>query len=205
MKDNRFSLFSPIYKGGTPMNIINQAIIFATKAHEGQFRKATTIPYITHPYAVGMLLQKVNCSDEVIAAGILHDTLEDTETTFEELVEQFGSRVAELVLAVSEEDKTLPWEERKQRTIDALPQADINIVHIITADKLHNLRSIRADLEIHGEDVWKRFNREKSAQSWYYRNILKALLPRKKDCALIRKLEKEVQTVFETNDDPCTK
>lgn len=181
------------------MNIIGKAIIFATKAHEGQFRKSTTIPYITHPYAVGMLLQKEYCSDEVIAAGILHDTLEDTTTSFQELREQFGLYVAQLVLAVSEEDKSLSWEERKQRTIDALPHADIEVIHIITADKLHNLSSIRADLEVHGEAVWERFNRDKASQFWYYSNIVKALLPRREQCKLIGKLTKEVKVIFETD------
>lgn len=180
------------------MNIIDRAIIFATKAHEGQFRKATTIPYIAHPYAVGIILQKENYSDEVIAAGILHDTLEDTETSLKELEEQFGLHIAKLVLAASEEDKTLSWEERKQHTIDALPHADIEEIQIIVADKLHNLRSIRTDLEMYGEVTWERFNRGKSYQSWYYRNIVQALLPRKKDCRLIHKLEEEVHAVFGT-------
>lgn len=180
------------------MNIIDQAITFATQAHEGQFRKSTTIPYITHPYAVGMLLQKAQCTDEVIAAGILHDTLEDTETSFEELVEHFGLQIAKLVLAASEKDQTLPWEERKQRTIDALPHASKEEIYIIVADKLHNLRSIRRDLEVYGEVTWERFNKGKNNQSWYYSNIVKTLLPRKKECLLIRKLEKEVKAVFKS-------
>ena len=180
------------------MNIINQAIIFATKVHEGQFRKATTIPYITHPYAVGMILQKENYSEEVIAAGILHDTLEDTKTSFEELKGQFGLHIAKLVLAASEEDKTLSWEERKQHTIDALPHADIEVIQVIVADKLHNLRSIRTDLEVYGEVIWERFNRGKSYQSWYYKNIAKTLLPRKAECRLIHKLMEEVQAAFGT-------
>ncbi len=69
------------------MNTIEKAIIFAAKAHRNQTRKGTDIPYITHPFAVGMYLQKANCSEEVIAAGILHDTLEDTETTYNDLKE----------------------------------------------------------------------------------------------------------------------
>ena len=178
------------------MNLINQAIIFATLAHEGQYRKSTRIPYISHPYAVGMLLQKEGCSDEVITAGLLHDTLEDTETSYEELVEQFGLDVAKLVLAASEEDKSLSWEVRKQRTIDALPFADIELIHIITADKLHNLSSIRTDLEMYGDITWERFNRGKASQYWYYSNIVKSLLSRKKDCELIEKLAQEVESVF---------
>ena len=100
------------------MDMVEKAIVFAAKAHDHQKRKGTDIPYITHPFAVGMLLQKEKCSEEVIVAGILHDTLEDTETTFEDLTEMFGLRVANLVQAASEKDKSLPWEVRKQQTID---------------------------------------------------------------------------------------
>ena len=107
------------------MDKVETAIIFAAKAHNDQKRKGTDIPYITHPFAVGMLLQKEKCSDEVIAAGILHDTLEDTETTFKDLTEEFGIQIANLVLAASENDKSLRWEIRKQHTIDMLKNASL--------------------------------------------------------------------------------
>ena len=87
------------------MSIIDQAIIFAAIAHKDQTRKSTNIPYVSHPFAVGMILQKAKCSDEVVAAGILHDTLEDTSTTYEELAEEFGTKVAQLVRSASEQDK----------------------------------------------------------------------------------------------------
>lgn len=180
------------------MNIIDQAINFAAMAHNGQTRKSTIIPYITHPFAVGMLLQKIKCADEVIAAGILHDILEDTSTTFDDLAEHFGIRVAKLVLAASEQDKSLPWKERKQHTIDGLPHAYLEEIQIITADKLHNLRSIRADIEQDRENVWDRFNRGKRDQHWYYSSIVKALIPRKKECKLIAELVREVKAVFGT-------
>lgn len=178
------------------MNIIEKAIIFATKAHEGQKRKLTDIPYITHPFSVGILLQRENCNDEVVAAGILHDTLEDTPTTYEELVEQFGDHIANLVLAASEHDKGLSWEERKQHTIDQLADASLEEIQVITADKLHNLRSIRKDLEQQGEKIWERFNRGKSAQHWYYSSIVKKLTLHKKEFSLIQDLEEEVKRVF---------
>ena len=178
------------------MTIIDRAINFAAVAHNGQTRKSTNIPYITHPFAVGMLLQKMKCAEEVIAAGILHDTLEDTPTTFDDLVEHFGLRVAKLVRAASEQDKSLPWRERKQHTIDALPDAYVEEIQVITADKLHNIRSIRADIEENGENVWDRFNRGKRDQHWYYSSIVKALIPRKKECKLIGELEREVKVVF---------
>jgi (p)ppGpp synthase/HD superfamily hydrolase len=180
------------------MNIVEKAIIFAASAHEGQTRKSTDIPYITHPFAVGLILQKAKCTDEVIAAGILHDTIEDTSTTYDELTENFGAHITNLVSAVSEPDKSLPWEARKQHTIDRLKDASLEEIQIITADKFHNLSSIRADLEVLGEKVWSRFNRGKYDQHWYYSSIVRGLAPWKKEFILIQALEKEVKEVFES-------
>jgi (p)ppGpp synthase/HD superfamily hydrolase len=80
------------------MNLIDQVIEFATYAHRTQKRKGTKIPYISHPFAVGIILQQAGCKEEVVAAGILHDTLEDTETTEEDLLTLFGPVVLEIVM-----------------------------------------------------------------------------------------------------------
>lgn len=178
------------------MDLIEKAIILATKAHQCQKRKATNSPYITHPFAVGMLLQQANCSEEVVAAGILHDTLEDTEVTYKDLVETFGEYVAVLVQAASEPDKSLSWEERKQHTIDRLKEASNEELQVIVADKLHNLKSIHHDLEASGDMIWQRFKRGKQDQHWYYASIVKTILPRKKELGMINKLEEEVTAVF---------
>ena len=184
------------FKEGLFMDMIEKAIVFATKAHKNQTRKGTDIPYITHPFATGMYLQKAKCSEAVIAAGILHDTLEDTETTFTDLVELFGVRVANLVLAASEKDKSLPWEVRKQHTIEILKDASLEEIQVIVADKLHNLKSIRNDINQNGDIIWQRFNRGKRDQHWYYASIVKALSPRKKEFKMITELEREVIEVF---------
>lgn len=178
------------------IELIERAINFAALAHHGQMRKRTNIPYITHPFAVGMLLQKAGCSDEVIVAGILHDTLEDTPTTYNQLVSHFGEKVAKLVKAASEPQKHLPWKERKQATIAQLKDLSLEEIQVITADKLHNLKSIRADYEVYGEKVWERFNRGREDQYWYYSSIVKELKPRQQEFPLIQALEKEVMLVF---------
>lgn len=178
------------------MDLIEKAIVFATKAHDGQKRKSTDIPYITHPYAVGMLLLRENCSEEVVAAGLLHDTLEDTAITYDELLAEFGEQVAKLVVAASEPDKSLSWEERKEHTIQSLKEVGLEELQIIAADKLHNLRSIRGELERSGEELWSRFKRGREKQRWYYSSIVKELSGRKDEFPLIEELEKEVQAVF---------
>ncbi|WP_438317258.1 HD domain-containing protein [Sporosarcina sp. FA9] len=177
------------------MNIIEKAFQFALKKHEGQYRKGTDIPYITHPFAVSMILKHYGYSDEVIAAGLLHDTLEDTDTTAEELF-AFGPYVLELVQSASEFDKSLSWEERKHRTIAELTTKSPDQLAVIVADKLHNIRSIQSDIDEVGEAVWHRFNRGKRDQSWYYLSLINALSPHEKDIRLIRVLNAEAKRIF---------
>ncbi|MBS4224201.1 HD domain-containing protein [Lederbergia citrea] len=178
------------------MNMIDKAIQFAAIKHEGQYRKRTDIPYITHPFVVGMILQQAGYKEEIIAAGILHDALEDTDTTEEELLSEFGQSVVDLVKAASEEDKSLSWEERKQRSIDALALKSPDQIAVIVADKLHNIRSIQSDIDSIGGSVWTRFNRGKREQSCYYMSIINAVTPFKKEVPLIRKLATEVNQLF---------
>jgi len=154
---------------------INKALVFSAKAHVNQPRKGTDIPYITHPFAVGMILARAGCPDSVVIAGILHDTVEDTNATIEDVSSQFGVDIADIVAGCSEPDKDLPWEVRKQHTIDELGQAPIAIQLVACADKLHNISSMIEEFERIGEDLWQRFNRGKSQQAWYYRELVKRL------------------------------
>ena len=145
--------------------LIEKAMKFAAIKHEGQMRKGTNIPYIIHPFGVALILQKAKQRDEVIAAGLLHDTLEDTNTTEIELCEHFGEEVLKLVQAASEPDKSLSWEERKNHTILSLPHRSNEEITLIIADKLHNLRSIQEDIEREDDQVWSRFKRGKRDHS----------------------------------------
>lgn len=175
---------------------IDEAIQFAAIKHRGQVRKATDIPYISHPFAVAMMLQEAGHPKEVVMAGVLHDTLEDTSATEDEIGALFGEEVLALVMSASEPNKSLPWEERKRHTLSGLASRSDNELAVIIADKLHNLRSIRLDIETHGEKVWGRFNRGKEQQSWYYQGIVNAVRDRKEQLTLIEELEKEVAAVF---------
>ncbi|MUG86871.1 HD domain-containing protein [Paenibacillus timonensis] len=176
-------------------SLVDHAIEYAAYAHQGQKRKGTDIPYISHPYAVGMILQKARCSEEVVIAGILHDTLEDTETTERDLLERFGPVVLEIVKGCSEPDKGASWEERKQHTLDELKHAPLPIRQVSCADKLHNIRSIKKDLRVHGEDAWNRFKRGRESQEWYYRGIIESLGYSSR-FALLDDLQDAVEEVF---------
>lgn len=178
------------------MELIEKALQIASLAHEGQYRKNTNIPYIVHPVAVGMILQKAGYRDEMIAAGILHDTVEDTDLTLSDLMRDFGKEVAMIVEGCSEPDKSLSWEERKQHTLVFLKSAPEETRIVACTDKLHNVRSIRQDVEQSGEEVWSRFKRGRDQQEWYYRNVLKSL-GHSSEFPLLDELEKEIAALFE--------
>ncbi len=152
------------------MNRIHNAIIYAAKKHEGQVRKGTDIPYIVHPMEVMQILTAAGCEEDVVVAGILHDTVEDTDATIEEISALFGERIAHLV-ANESEDKSKTWRERKSATIEHLKNCSDEEALCALADKLSNARSILADYVLVGEKLWERFNKDKFSLLWYYSQI----------------------------------
>ena len=113
--------------------------------HRNQLRKGTYIPYIEHPFAVRMILSQLGSSEEVIAAGLLHETLGDGGVTEQALASEFGAEIAAIVVGCSEPDKTLALRERKQHTMDSLRPAPWPVKAVVAADKLDNLRVKRAE------------------------------------------------------------
>ncbi len=177
-----------------------KAIEFATKAHTGQFRKGTKVPYIVHPLGVAKILIEAGCSEDVVVAGILHDTVEDSSTRINDIRREFGEVVARLVEGASEPDKSDTWENRKRHTIDNLETAPLDVVLVSLADKLANIRDIRADYEKLGDDVFLRFNRPKEKQEWYYRAMADVFSKRIVDepfLSLMLELRFEIVKVFQ--------
>ena len=160
------------------MTLLDKAVIFAANAHAGQRRKSTDVPYIVHPVEVMKIVSAITEDEEIRAAAVLHDTLEDTPTTLQELIDGFGSRVASLVRMESEQKEDdngmrRPWHDRKQETIDALKSCrDPGVLIICLGDKLSNLRDIDRDFLTQGVGLWDRFNqKDKAEHAWYYRTI----------------------------------
>lgn len=154
--------------------VICSALDFANEAHSGATRKGTDIPYITHPVAVMDIMVGMGLASKdpnLVAAGLLHDVVEDTDVTIEGIREKFGEDVAKLV-ASHTEDKNLTWDERKQTLIDQLSTADDRFKMLIMADMTANLRDIDRDMRSVGEAVWKRFHAPKEKQRWYYDNVV---------------------------------
>lgn len=156
--------------------MIEKAIAFATRAHEGQVRKGTKRPYIVHPLEVGNLVASMTEDEEVISAAILHDTIEDCEGITEDIIcREFTERVAYLVVQESE-DKSKTWQERKGATIVRLKNAPREVQMIGLADKLSNLRDIDRDYPECGETLWNRFRmKDKKMIGWYYKGVRDSL------------------------------
>ncbi len=163
------------------MTVLEKAISYAVNAHAGMKRKGKERPYILHPVEVMTIVAGLTDDEEVIAAAVLHDTVEDTETTREDIEREFGPRVASLVAAESENKREeLPaeatWQIRKQETLDHLEKASGEVKLICLGDKLSNIREISRDYAALGDDLWQRFNqKDKAKHAWYYGSIFRIL------------------------------
>lgn len=183
-----------------PITLIEKAKQFAKKAHEGQMRKLTGTPMFEHLERVANILQEAGFPEEVVAAGFLHDTVEDTDVTIEDILLHFGEKVA-FIVAGHTEDKTKSWEERKQATIDELADENTSLFirALIIADRLDNLRSYNKGLALFGEEMWKKFKRGRKEQEWYYRGCLEQMntgLTEEKIPVFFYHYEKEVNELF---------
>ena len=143
--------------------LLQKAMEFAAMKHEGYVRKGTTIPYFTHVMEAMEIVSRMTEDEEVRAAAVLHDTLEDTPTTKKELIHFFGRRVADLVAAESEDKREQrpageTWLVRKQETIKHLETAKTEIRMVALGDKLSNVRAMYRDYQVHGDQLWKKFN-----------------------------------------------
>ncbi len=163
--------------------MLNDAIIYAVQKHREGLRKGTKTPYIVHPLEVMLILQKMRADVHLLAAGLLHDTVEDTDATLGDISEKFGQDVADLVASHTEDDKShytkeqeiASWRERKEKALAHLAAAGKREKMLVLADKLANMRAIASDYAKLGDELWSRFNKGREDQSWYYHAGAKAL------------------------------
>ena len=166
-----------------PLNtaVLDRAIIFAVKAHSGTERRGKGYPYIVHPMEAVEIVATMTRDQELLAAAALHDTVEDTDVTVEQIREEFGDRVAELVASesdempagVSEEDS---WHARKQAAIDRLAGASRDAKMVALGDKLSNMRAIARDYAVQGDALWNLFHaKDPKDHEWHYRGLAESL------------------------------
>jgi (p)ppGpp synthase/HD superfamily hydrolase len=158
---------------------LERAFRLAALRHAGQVRRGSGVPYLQHVASVALILDRLGYSEDVVIAGLLHDLVEDTETTLDEVRAEFGEAVAEIVGHGSEvktdaEGRKRPWIDRKRDHLAALASASPEARAVVLADKLHNLLSIEADLA-DGRDVWTSFHADREMVLWYYRSMLDVL------------------------------
>lgn len=153
-----------------------EALVYAARLHRDQRRKGTDVPYVTHLLAVAAIVGENGGSEDEVVAALLHDAIEDTAATREELAERFGERVAEIVSLCSDADAhpKPPWRGRKEAYVERARHAPAPVRLVSAADKLHNARSILADLRVLGEGLWERFTGGRDGTLWYYRALVDA-------------------------------
>ena len=161
--------------------LLDRAIIFAVNAHRNTERRGKGFPYIVHPMEAVEIVATITSDQELLAAAALHDTVEDTDVTVEDIRREFGDRIAGLVHAesdrftegVSEEDS---WHDRKQAAIDRLRNAPHDAKIVAMGDKLSNMRAIWRDYMTKGDDLWNIFHvKDKASHEWHYRGLADSL------------------------------
>ena len=180
------------------MNIKDKAKEFAINAHKGQIRKSDKEkPMIIHPINVADILSEYGFDDNVVAAGYLHDVIEDTKYTKEDLLKAFNEDILSLVLGDTEKDKSLSWEERKIETINIVKDLDLSIV---CADKISNLEDMRIIFETRGEKDFSAFKRGYEKQKWYYTEVYNSLICNEdKNYPMFARLKLLIDDVFDNN------
>ncbi|MDE1919295.1 MAG: bifunctional (p)ppGpp synthetase/guanosine-3',5'-bis(diphosphate) 3'-pyrophosphohydrolase [Patescibacteria group bacterium] len=164
---------------------IKKAIQFAAKKHHGQMRReAEPLPYITHLFSVALLVAEDGSDDDTVTAALLHDTIEDTVTTREEIATAFNERVARMVESVSEVSEkdgvTLDWKARKTHYLAQVEAAADGAVLIAIADKIDNIESKIEAFEKEGAALLARWKQPEEEYLWYHSEVLriaKARLP----------------------------
>lgn len=163
-------------------NLLDKAMHFAIDAHANTERRGKGFPYIVHPMEAVEIVATITPDQELLAAAVLHDTVEDTDVTVEQIRAQFGDRIAKLVDAESDQftegvSEVDSWRGRKQAAIDRLAVASHDAKIVAMGDKLSNMRAIARDYTQIGDELWNRFHAPngKSDHEWHYRGLAQSL------------------------------
>ena len=181
--------------------LLDRAIVFAVRAHAGTERRGKGFPYIVHPMEAVEIVATMTNDQELLAAAALHDTVEDTDTTIEQIRAEFGDRVAALVATESDEphqsgDSIENWRARKQAAIDRLSHAPLDSKMVALGDKLSNMRAIARDYTMQGDALWNLFHsKDRKDHEWHYRGLAKALSDLR-DTFAYKEFERLVEEVF---------
>lgn len=162
-------------------SFLDKALRFAITAHSGVERRGKGFPYIVHPMEAVAIVASITADQEMLAAAALHDVIEDTEYTEEDIRKEFGDRVAKLVasesdLVIEGKSESESWKDRKQFAIDRLKKLDRDGKIVAIGDKLSNARAMLMDYETLGEELWNKFHvTDPKLHKWHYEGLLNSL------------------------------
>ena len=186
------------------MTVEEKALNFALEAHRGQVRKSEPDkPMVFHPIDVAHILKEYGFDENVVAAGFLHDVVEDTNYTFKDIKKEFGSDISSLVYTASEPDKSLSWEDRKKHTIGLVKRLKPRNKAIVCADKISNLEDYLFKVNKTGKYDFSAFKRGFFDQQWYYTSVLESIKEKESDDRLkpmIERYDDLLQRVFYNGD-----
>ena len=176
--------------------LLDRAIVFAVKAHSGTERRGKGFPYIVHPMEAVEIVSTITPDQELLAAAALHDTVEDTDVTIEDIRAEFGERIDSLVLIESVSDDEGSWHERKKKAIDLIANAPLDAKIVAMGDKLSNMRAIARDYAVQGDALWNLFHtNDPKDHEWHYRGLADALRDLK-DTFAFQEFEQLIDKVF---------
>lgn len=181
--------------------LLDRAIVFALRAHAGTERRGKGFPYIVHPLETVEIVATMTADQELLAAAALHDTVEDTDVTIEQIREEFGEHIASLVEAESDikvtgVSKEESWRIRKQAAIDRLAAAPLDAKMVALGDKLSNMRAIARDYSEQGDALWNLFRmKDRKDHEWHYRGLA-ASLRELQDTFAYKEFEQLINQVF---------
>jgi (p)ppGpp synthase/HD superfamily hydrolase len=183
---------------------IKRAIQFAARKHHGQFRKESEpLPYITHPFSTALLVAETGADDETVIAALLHDTLEDTDTTEEEITGAFGRRVANIVIEVTEPadevGHVLEWKERKKMYLAQIELGSEEALIVAMADKIDNIESRLEGFKHEGLQFSRKWSQSEDSYLWFYGAVLhiaEEKLPKHPLTKRLREAYRQEQKVF---------
>ena len=161
--------------------LLDKAVVFAVRAHSGTERRGKGFPYIVHPLEAVEIVSTMTSDQQLLAAAVLHDTVEDTCVTLEQIRDEFGDRVASIVEAESDKNANGlsakdSWHDRKKGAIDRLAKASREAKIVALGDKLSNMRAIARDYSVMGDELWKIFHvTDKKDHEWHYRGLAASL------------------------------
>ena len=182
--------------------LVDAAIRFAVDAHAGTERRGKGFPYVLHVLEAAAIVASMSPDPELLAAAVLHDTVEDTDVTLEQIRAPFGARVAALVEAETDrlfavEDESKTWRARKQAAIDRIAAAPLDAKRVALGDKLSNMRAIAMDYRRQGDALWTLFHAPggRADHAWHYRGLA-ASLAELKDTDAYREFIGLIEEVF---------